>query len=538
MEEAQRAAQKHTDLILCAALFLGTLLFLIATHHAYAMVWDEGFYAPTYALVTDWFALLSQNPGEAISPEAIKTHWALINELPPITKYLGALSSSLFAPLTGDHLLGMRLLFMILFSGTIVLLYGCARFLFPEIPRAVPVIAALLYATHPRLFAHGHIAATETPFAFLTSLVLFVALSPLPKYPKTGLLILLGVLACATKENGLILCVALGCYAVLQAWQHFGVERQPVEKRYLLFVALCLILSPVLLFLLWPWMWYETPDRLLEYWKFIRDHAHLGTWYFGERWNVENRLIPWHYPLVITALTTPVAMLLLMLGGGVLALRGLLRSPLPFNSPWWLVLLLILGPYSAMIVTGAPKYDGIRLFLPVFFPLTLLALQAIVSLTNVAPKYHVPMLATVLLLQLVETLPSARVGLSFYNAPTRIATPEGVEFPFETTYWMESIHPELFDQMLRDSGKSEIRILTRAVHPEVFLIQQQWGSIPANILFNGPPPYDYHLIQNRRGFWTNVDWWLYSNRESLYSDPLTPNDPRFFVFDGRPPYTE
>ncbi|MGF1573098.1 MAG: ArnT family glycosyltransferase [Sumerlaeia bacterium] len=535
METGERSSLQKTDYLISASLFIGTLALLLSTNSAYAMVWDEGFYYPTYKLVSQWFGLLITSPGLAFSYQGIFDHWAEIRELPPITKYLGALSTSL-VPFQ-NPLLSMRLLFMVLFGLTVVLVYCISRLLNPNSTFFTCTIPAIFYLLHPRLFAHGHIAATETVFAFITALSILVVILKMNDYLRISLIIFVIVLACGTKVNGLILCTALFFYYLILIFSIYKSSKEKLEFKKIGFALMLLILAPFLLYFIWPWMWHDTFPRLQEYWSFIRDHAHLGTWYLGNQYNVGEKLIPWHYPIVITLATIPITFFLASLFGIILYMKALLQHKIEFTSPWLYIVLLVLGPYGSMILMGAPKYDGIRLFLPVYIPLGLFIPLFIHRIQEVQSKYYPYIISVFFLLLFIETLPNLRVGLNYYNKPTKLLSNNGAEFPFETAYWMESIHPEVFESMLNDSGKENIRLITRAIHPKVFEIQQEWGLIPQGVLINPVPPYDYHLIQNRRGFWTKVDWWLFENRESLYIDSLQPNEPRFFVYDGRPPYT-
>lgn len=536
MEEGKRTRLEKTDALIAAGLLIAVVIALVATNSAYGMVWDEGFYYPTYRLVSEWFGLIFSDPALAFSSEGISAHWAEIRELPPVTKYIGALSTSV-VPFVGP-LLQMRFLFMVLFGGTISIAYLVARLLFPTASKGVCLVPALCYLLHPRMFAHGHVAASETVFAFITALSILIVLLDTKILTKSILITLIAVLACATKVNGIVLCIAIIGYYSLLFVMNYKRDNSQFTKKNALFVLLPILFFPLLLYAIWPWMWYETPSRLLDYWAFIRDHSHLPTWYLNDQYNSGDKLVPWSYPIVMTFVASPVGFLISICSGLFLYLKSLIRKEQEFDIRFLYVLLLIAGPYSSMMLTGAPKYDVLRLFLPAFFPLCLFATLMIQSLATRFPNQQTFLVGGFIVLLLAESASSMRVGLSYFNFPTRLATKTGAQFPFETAYWMESVQPEIFEWLLQDSGKSEVRVMTRAMHLQVLQIEQEWGLIPKGILINPDPPYDYHLIQNRRGFWSDVDWWLFANRENLLQDPLQPNDPRFFVFDGRPPYKQ
>src|SRR5690606_40385473 len=120
----------------------------------------------------------------------------------------------LIAPV-GSHLLSIRLFSFVLFGMTIALTVETAK-RFAPLPWAVLCGATLML--HPQLFGHAHVAASETPFLFLTALVIFIATGDLHSWKRrVALAVVLG-LALATKVNGLILLVGVACWLVSKHW--------------------------------------------------------------------------------------------------------------------------------------------------------------------------------------------------------------------------------------------------------------------------------------------------------------------------------
>lgn len=520
---------------------LGVLVFVavVATGGQYGMCWDEGLYWPAYRDVAAWAGAVLTRPGWAFSHEGIVAGWESVHEFPPLVKWLGAACVAV-AP-ERFALFALRLVPAALFAATVAMLFllACRR-----VAPMGALLVALAYAGHPRLFGHAHFAVSETPMAFLTVLTIWVASGDLSRWRSRVALAVVAGLAVATKVNGLILVTALVMWLAARPWLDRAAGH--CWRRDLATAGLVLAVAPIVAWAIWPWMWHDTGARLHEYWLFIREHRHYGVWYLGEKWVLppgNERLVPWHYPLVMTAVASPVAWLALV-GAGLAAVgRAALRAR-RIESPDLLLLLLAAGPFAALMLPTSPKYDGLRLFLPAFAPLTLLGARAAEWLPRDLSAGLVRggrltrrgwALAAVAGLLGAGVGAGARDGLGFYNVPTRVLTARASAFPFETTYWTESATPRVFDDIVAYFGTDDVHIKTLALDAVVFGIQRDRGALPAGLRFNGEPPYDAHLMQNRKGFWSRTEWWFATEREPLLTWPEGAREPRLMLYDGRPP---
>lgn len=522
------------DRLVAAALGLLAFLLVLATQRSFGMCWDEGYYYPTYRDVASWIGELFRHPLQALSGEGIRAGWERINELPPVTKWLGALLV-LVTP-AGGELFVVRLFPAALFGATASLLYAIAR---RRAPVGWAALAAGAYLLHPRLFGHAHFAASETPFAFLTALAIFVATGDLRRWSRRLLLAAVAGLALATKANGLILLAALGAWLLLRPWFSPRGEDTPTWRDDAIALACVVLLAPLVAWAVWPWMWDETAARLREYLAFVTRHEHYGVWYLGEKWVLppgSQRPVPWHYPLVITLVASPVLFLALVGAGLAKVVQAATHARGRVHPEDLLLLLLAAGPLAAAMLPNAPKYDGLRLFLPAFVPLALLAGRAgewFPVEGSKASGWRPPAVVGVLLL--ATAVPSLTAGLGYYNLPTRLIARSGVDFPFETTYWGESITPEVMQEVREILGPGEVRLKLLALHGAVLVLQSEWGRLPAEVDFPAEPPFDGHLLQNRKGFWGPTEWWFVVNREPLAVWPEGSDDPKLYLFDGRPP---
>jgi hypothetical protein len=311
-------------------------------------------------------------------------------------------------------------------------------------------------------------------------------------------------------------------------------------------LALVALVAPVLALAIWPWMWSNTAAHLLGYWVFIRDHAYQGVWYLGSKWNMpitpgaDAPLAPWHYPVVMLVVATPPLTLLAALAGvlwtawRIVSERG--RAP----AGDVLALLMVIGPLAAASLPDTPKYDGERLFFPAFAPLLLLVARLDIFHGDPdAPaswrRWRLAIPAVLVAGTAFSLATFGHRGLLYTNEAIRAVVPRGEDFPFEVSYWQETITPAVVDDIMALAGTETVRVKTLALHDQVFDVQRRWGRLPAGFVTGGPPPYDYHLVQNRRGFWMRSEWSLRLMREPLLQWPNDAAEPALYLFDGAPP---
>ncbi len=56
---------------------------------------------------------------------------------------------------------------------------------------------------------------------------------------------------------------------------------------------------------------------------------------------------------------------------------------------------------------------------------------------------------------------------------------------------------------------SGAKIKVLAAHGKVFELLQQWGELPRDLVLDADPPYDYHLLLVRKGFFARPEWSLF-----------------------------
>ena len=341
-------ARKRVQRIGALAIFVVALVAMLPTLEDIGLTWDEPYSILAGRSYAGWVAGLS---GESFTQQAIDDAWRPNHEHPPLAKVLMGIAQRVLGG-GRSEVLASRFVVAVLFALTVELLFLFGSRAFGT---AAGVFGALSLLCMPRVFGHAHLAALDIAMA-LTWLLSVVAFAQAVRKDDLRWCVASGVcfgLALLTKINGIFLLL------VLVGW---GLAYH--RRRALKPLAWTLGLGVVVFVAGWPWLWPDVPARVLGY--LFRGRTPLAVLYFGTVY--ADRAAPFHYPLVMTIATIPIGVLFLAVLGIVRAAREVRQKPM-------LALLLanvavILGVFT---VPGVPKYDGVRLFLPAFPFLALLA---------------------------------------------------------------------------------------------------------------------------------------------------------------------
>lgn len=188
------------------------------------------------------------------------------------------------------------------------------------------LLAALLTLALPRALFHAGLAAFDGPIATLWVATLYCYWRALTRWTWAIVAGVVWGLALATKHNALLLPLviaphfvvvvgadAIGRGAGLAAWG------RALWGRLYLPPAL-IVLGPVTLVALWPWLWLEPVGHVRAWLEFHLRHVHYNFEYLGDNWN--HPPFPWHVAVVTTALTVPAATLAAALLGVATQVRG------------------------------------------------------------------------------------------------------------------------------------------------------------------------------------------------------------------------
>ena len=417
------------------------LAWLIPDLSRPGITWDEPAYFASAERIQAWIVDLAADPRAALQPESIEAAWdppehAYYNPHPPVYKEGMALTEALFGQVLGP-VTGFRLspafLFAILVGALVWIVSGVAG-----IPAGIA--AGLSFLLMPRVFGHAHFAATDMPLTVFWALATFAFASYL-RGGSTSRLVLASValgLALGTKFTGWLLPVPLLAWAILEnRW-----------RPWFVLVPAALVLW----YLVVPPAWHDPLDFVahLIAESLSRDlTAPMTTFYFGIMYSY---VVPWHQSLVMMLVTVPLGILVLSLIGSLGSIRsrqvlrpedvqvGLARLCL-LQTGFFLVL---------MALSSSPNHDGVRLFLPLFPFIAVLAGLGFGQLVDLAQrKLDRPMsLLATLLIASVYFLPAwwqtTRVSpyyLSYYNELIG-GLPGAERAGMDVSYWYDAMTPE------------------------------------------------------------------------------------------------
>ncbi len=360
--------------------------------------------------------------------------------------------------------------------------------------RVAGTVAALALPLMPRLFAHAHIASIESILGFIFTLTVLATADLWPRalestnpirswwMPPKRLYLVTGIclgLTLLTKIQGVLFPIPFSLWVIAR----YG-------RRGILGVAGVGLVSALVLFVGWPWLWIDPLEHAKDYFL-PAGRSHLFCWYLGQRYIDGSDLafpefaeVPWHYPFVMFAVTVPVGLHVLGLCGVFVRnnsneSEGTSRRSLPLRDPrLQLILGVMLFPLLLFAIPGITVYDGERLFL-VSFPLGGVcvgrgAAALLARLLPLEPRASAPLLtaswktglAVVLLLfsESYTLITLHPCQLSYYNwlvGGLRGANALG----FEPTYWADSVTREMHQQIVAQVPAGATVHVAPVLHP-------------------------------------------------------------------------
>lgn len=521
------------DLLIAGALAFVAVVAVLLTYRGIGYSWDEAYYHRPAEMTAEWVGTFFTERTRAASRETIDQLWCgpidpttsrpvAIVEMPSFVKGAMGVSWALTHKWWGE-LRAFRFPAALAFGVSVFLIYLLTL---NSYRRRAAVIAAIAYMTMPHVFGHAHIAATETVTNAVILLAIYCFFRGLNSFWWAILFAIAFGIALDTKINALLLA------PVLIVWGHAFHRRTYVNNFFLM-----VFLAPLVWIALWPWLWFETVVRLADYFTYFLHHRHLGVWYLGRQWGGGNPVAPWHFPIVMTLMTLPLPVL-------VFSIFGLARTAVHCR---WEYRGILFTAYAVVVLVhaslpGSPKYDGTRLFFSLFPMLAILVGGGADSLVTIFPfdrkirgalaVRHI--VAAVFLVILAGNGLWAIVKIhpheiSYFNILT--GGLEGARDRFEITYWGEAFNEEVL-ACLNDPEKlpPRSRIKTLAMNPLVPFHLQDWGMLRNDLVFDPPPPYDYWLLQMRRGFFGRAERYLFDRiPEKVFGPPGVP----FFALYSR-----
>ncbi len=450
-----RSSRMRWEWLLPLVLAVATSSWMLSVEGRQGIGRDESQYFRSGERYWGWFESVWKNlregyPGRAFTRAAVDGTWEDNHEHPPLMKILFGVSWRLFhtcnctgpmrslhpIPITGRHITlplfkrdssAFRFPAILLAGLGVALVYWLARRFLRPVPSAV---AAVLSVAEPHYFFHAQISCFDVP---ITVMAVLVALAYWKSLRSRRWGILCGIfwgLALATKHNAWLFPIFLLAHYL---WIRRGdARRLRFPRPPLAFVSMA-TLGPLVLFILWPWLWHAPVARTRGWLERHMHHEHYNFEYLGRNWNLpptetKLKLLRATFPFVSTFFTLPVTTLALSALGTVVFFRRRRRrgaessrvllddSPTALRPSWTrpgvdvdrapgvFLAIQIAGPVLILALPSTPIFGGVKHFLPAMPFLCVLAGAGAAWLIEVARK-------TLSTPRLSRALPAALAGL-------------------------------------------------------------------------------------------------------------------------------
>ncbi len=407
-----------------------TALLLLLTEANIGLTWDEPAYIAASGSYNGWFHRLIFGPHGVLNQSVVDPAWSVGNEHPPLDKMVSGLVWEA-AHNVVDDLLAHRLANILLVSLTVALLFHMMAL---ELGQIAGWATAAALLTMPRFFFHAHLAALDVPAACMIVIVTYIfwRTKESARFRHTLLLGIVFGLAIATKVNAVFILPTLFLWALIFR-----------RKSYILIRLVLAALIGVLLFVgIWPWLYYDTVNRLRDYLTFFTvSHERIAQYFLGRTLTPP----PWNFPFVMIWAVIP-------LGTTLLYFLGILRAFFRRRDRAFCAMLALnaLVPLIILATGKSLAYDDDRLFMPAFPFLAALAgvgFSWLVYLLKLFfQRIHRPMFAALLsaaaavlflitpILGIITFYPHL---LSYYSESVG-GLSGAAKLGLETTYWSES----------------------------------------------------------------------------------------------------
>lgn len=500
------AIQKYGALLLSLS-FCVVILFSLTD---YGATWDEGVYVRAGDSYWQWL----QNP----SLQTIDLYWRNNSEHPPWVKALGGITGHFFHEKLGwlSRIDSHRVVLLIFVFLANYFLFRLAAELFD---RRIALITTLLFFFLPRLFFHAHLLAMDyavmavwvaTLYAFWRGIKDFRWLWAVSFLLGLGLLI---------KINAFMIYIP-----ILFSW--FFLDRKipsglteeggtakkttisPGFKKILILFGI----PPILFVAGWPWLWPQLVHRILDFLSFHFHHPPIYTYYLG----VQTQLPPWHYPFILTLTTVPLITLIPFFIGLVWILIR------PSRIYGW-ILFNALFPLAVSAFPSTPKYDGVRLFLPAFPFICLIAGIGIWKIAGIAKRVRLEkifyflfafLFALTLYFSIVKIHPYQSSYFNELVGGLRGAQKMGLE----TECWGNAYIGVL--PWMNDHPDQTFWIYMADIEPRIlcgFDLYKQDGLLKQSVKLDSRQNSDYLVLLIRQGFFNEEMWKIYRTQKPVFS---------------------
>lgn len=465
---------------LASGVAMGFAVIVGVTIPDYGVTWDEALYLEESVRYTTW---LSSPALDTIDASWKSTH-------PPLHRILGGLSRALFADSLGwlEALTAFRLAT----AGFAFLLAGVFfRFAEDRFGRACAFAGTIALLSMPRFFYHAHIGALDVPVA---ALVLCCCVAYWRSFERPSLVwvaaALLG-LGLSLKLNAAIAVVPM--LVLLMVRIHEAVAANEPVPPIIARQGAIVLIPPLLFIAVWPWLWLDPIGRSAQLFGYHAEHFPIATTYFGRVFSEA----PFHYPVVMTALTVPLATLALTVGALAALRRPAARGTLVFL---WAG---AIAPLVFFALPGVPKSGGVRHFLVGYPFLCLLAaagLRELLDSVQHASSRRALYALVVAVVSIGGVWSNVRLHphqIAYFN-PLIGGTRGAAERGFDLDYWGGS-----YRGLLAWMNAHPDRIYWMPLAPRIGRFDQVVGALDSTIRFGSAEDSDTLVLLHRPSFYNH-----------------------------------
>lgn len=498
----------------------GFCIIIAFTLNDYGITWDEAIYFYAGDSYLRWWL----DP----SIEKIEAYWRINHEHPPLVKLLSGVSHYIFHEKLNllGHISSYRLPILIF---VFIANYFLFRFMADLFSLPIAFFSALIFFFLPRIFFHAHIGAFDYPVSALWIVVIYLFWKGIKEPQNIKWIVLSAIflgLAILTKINAFFLYVPL---LFFWTWDFIEKQNRSDLQRKFLNLIFIFIIPPIMLIILWPWLWQDTISRVLGFAFFHRYHPGVFTYYLGKQWPIQ----PWHYPFVMTFVTLPPLIFFLFL-------IGFCRIIFNPDKTKIFILFNALFPLILIALPSVPKYDGVRLFLPAFSFISMIAAFGAQKFLILFKKLPPSSLTTPLMkrekgsgraivficiILFAFTVYSSIIKIHPYQSSYYNELIGGVEGAaqkgFELDYWGNAYIEAL--PWMNQHAQSTFWVYMADIEPIVlwgFDLYKKDGLLKESVKFGNKNNSAYLLLLIRQGFFDEEMWNYYKHKEPVFSVKL------------------
>ncbi len=481
-----------------AALGIVSFVSVFGTLGDPGLTWDESLFIPSSLNYIEWFFTLRGGLRDTFSADVITYYWRGTSGNPPFAKVASGISMITLHRFA-DLLIAARLPTAVFFSLLIML---TCRLVAAYYNLWAGLFSGIFLLTMPRVFGHAHLASLDVAMSLTWVTVVYTFIRGLSDKRWAVLTGLAYGVALSTKLNAFFLPLPLILWACIY---HRG--------KYSKNLIAMLTISPLVFFISWPWLWPEPLSRFSHYLILKIMRPTIPIYYLGNTYR--EATAPWHYPFLMTLITTPVAPLVFAAVGAAVTIRDKFKDRI--------AALFIMNALTSIIVCALPsaqRYDGVRLYLPAFpFIASMAGIGLFWVTRRLTRRLHasrvLPAALFLLCLPVISIVRIHPYELSYYNM--LVGGLKGAQkWGFESTYWGDTATDDLLGYLNANLPKyASVAFFPAGCN--VTSLYKFTGRLRKDFRIVSHQEAQFLVLNCRQGFFDKRIWEIYKNETPLYA---------------------